>query len=369
MNKQATNNLSRAFFGVTLALFIVGALVLYSASTVLSYRLLGSPSSMILHQLISGGLLGILGFLFFSKFSYHLLEKYSVGLAIIAIISLLLVFIPGLSLTAGGASRWISIGFVNFQPGELAKFAIVVYASCWLARRKLSKHQLFDGSVPLIVISLLLTGLLLKQPDMGTAITLVGSVAVQLIVGGLSLRSFFVLGIIGVLAGFALIQIAPYRAERLQTFLNRNEDPLGNSYQINQSLLAVGSGGVWGYGYGLSRQKHNYLPEPIGDSIFAVSAEELGFVRILGILALFTTWIILGLRIAKNAPDTFSKLLAVGLTSMIGLQALVNICASLGLVPLTGIPLPFFSYGSSALVMTLISSGVLFNIAKHGKNT
>lgn len=358
---------SRIMFILTLVLLGTGLLALYSASTVQSFRIYGNPNTLLLHQLAVGGVGGLVAFFIASKLNYKYWQKYSLGLLLLSILLLILVFVPGLGFSAGGATRWIHIGAFNIQPGEVAKLAIAVYSASWLAKNKLVKHELLEGTVPLLIVCGLLAILILNQPDMGTTIALVGTAGCIILASGLSWKNIGILSLIGVLAVGVLIQLAPYRVERLQTFLNRTSDPLGQSYQINQSLVSIGSGGVWGYGYGLSRQKHNYLPEAIGDSIFAVTAEELGLVRLGVILALIIAWILVGFKIAASAPDTFSRLLAAGLTSMIALQSAINIGAITGLLPLTGIPLPFFSYGSSAMIVTLVSSGILVNIAKHAK--
>lgn len=219
----------------------------------------------------------------------------------------------------------------------------------------------------MLIIVCLFAMLILWQPDFGTMIALLGTAMVMIVAAGTPWKSIAALAAVGVGVLLLLIKLEPYRAARLLTFLNPGVDPQGAGYQINQALLAVGSGGLWGLGYGQSRQKHNFLPEVLGDSIFAVIAEELGFIRVLGIFALFVFFLVRGFQIASGAPDLFGKLLAAGLTAMIVIQVVINVGATVGLLPLTGIPLPFFSYGSSALIVNLTAVGILLQISRHSK--
>jgi cell division protein FtsW len=242
-----------------------------------------------------------------------------------------------------------------------------MYTAAWTTSRKAHLHNFASGLLPMLVVLGLFAMLILWQPDFGTMIALLGSALVVVVASGVPWKWILSIAAAGIGLLFLLIKLEPYRAARLFTFLNPNYDPQGAGYQINQALLAVGSGGLWGLGYGQSRQKHSYLPEVLGDSVFAVIAEELGFVRVLGILALFIFFCIRGFQIASAAPDVFGRLLATGLTAMISLQVIINIAATVGLLPLTGIPLPFFSYGSSALIANLAAVGILLQISKHSK--
>jgi cell division protein FtsW len=216
-----------------------------------------------------------------------------------------------------------------------------------------------------LVIIALFALLIMWQPDLGTTVSLVLTALLMFFVGGIHLRYFFGITGVGFLALLVLIKLEPYRVRRITAFLNRSVDPQGIGYQINQALLAIGTGGWFGYGYGHSRQKYFYLPEAINDSIFAVMAEELGFVRVTAILILFAGLIFRGLRVSLRAPDTFGKMLALGIVGGLAINTVINLGAILGLLPLTGIPLPFFSYGSSALIVTLASMGILLNISRH----
>jgi cell division protein FtsW len=282
---------------------------------------------------------------------------------------LLLVKIPGLGLASGGAARWVRLGPVTFQPAELAKLVIILYLASWVEKKRGALNDFYYGILPTLCIIALFGALILWQPDFGTMLVLLLVSFFILFAAGINWKYFFYSIIGAALALYAFIKTEPYRVKRLATFLNPALDPKGISYQINQALLAIGSGGLWGFGYGLSRQKHNYLPAVLNDSVFAVFAEELGFLRVLAALILFAVFALKGFQIARNAPDTFGKMAALGITSWITLQALINIAAILNLLPLTGIPLPFFSYGSTALIANLTAVGIMLNISRYGHNT
>jgi cell division protein FtsW len=300
-----------------------------------------------------------------SRIDYHVWKRFIPLIVITALGLLALVKVPGIGFSTGGAARWISIGVIFFQPAELAKLAIIMYTAGWISEKHQAIKDFYFGVLPALGIIGLFAFLILIQPDVGTMSILVVTALVMLFVGGVSLRYFAGIIVLGLIAFGIIIKLEPYRIQRLITFLNPNADPSGIGYQINQALLAIGSGGLLGYGYGQSRQKHNYLPEGIGDSIFAIMAEELGFIRVLLILGLFLGLLIRAIKIAVNAPDTFGKLLVIGIASQITIQALINIAAITGLLPLTGIPLPFISYGSSSLIVTLIGMGIILNVSRQ----
>jgi cell division protein FtsW len=244
---------------------------------------------------------------------------------------------------------------------------IIFYLASWVDKKRGSLDDFYFGLLPTLLIVGLFAGLILWQPDFGTMLVLILVSFSMLLVAGINWKYFFYGTVSGILMLYLIIKIEPYRVKRLTTFFNPAIDPKGISYQINQALLAIGSGSVWGFGYGLSRQKHNYLPEVMNDSIFAVMAEELGFLRVLIVLVLFTMFAYKGYQIAKNAPDAFGRMVAFGITSWIILQALINVAAIVNLIPLTGIPLPFFSYGSTALIANLAAVGILLNISRYSQ--
>ena len=351
---------------ITLALLAYGLIVLYSASTVQSFVNFGNTSYYIVHQVIYGALVGLVAMYICSRIDYHFWQKILPVLILLSLFLLMLVKIPGLGFASGGASRWIRLGPFSFQPAELAKLVIILYLASWVDRKRDQLNDFYYGLLPSLCIIVLFALLILWQPDFGTMLVLLLVSFFMLIAAGIDWKYFFWSAVGGALMLYLVIKIEPYRVKRLTTFFNPGLDPKGISYQINQALLAIGSGSIWGFGYGLSRQKHNYLPEVMNDSIFAVMAEELGFFRVLIALVLFALFALKGYAIAKNAPDTFGRMVAFGITSWIAIQALINIGAIVNLLPLTGIPLPFFSYGSTALIANLGAIGILLNISRYG---
>lgn len=302
--------------------------------------------------------LGLVLFLWGSKFNYSNLEKTSKIFLFISLLSLLLVLIPGIGSNYLGARRWINIGGIGFQPSELAKFSLCLYFASLL--KKKPTNIIFFATVLVAVCFLIML-----QPDLGTTIVILIISLLLYFASGTPAKHFFYLLVIGTALILAVILVSPYRRERLLTFFNPNRDPQGSSYHIRQALLSIGSGGIWGIGVGQSRQKYDFLPEVTTDSIFAVIAEELGFVGSSILITTYLTLVIQGLETAKAAKSEFGSLLALGITSWIGGQSLVNLAAMVALFPLTGIPLPFVSYGGTSLVLLLFASGILVNIAKN----
>ncbi len=301
------------------------------------------------------------------KINYHWWKKVAVPLFFLAIISLILVFIPGLGTSLHGASRWLNLGPVSFQPTEFMKLTIVLYLALWLESRSKRLENYKEGLVPFMGIIVLIGFLIMKQPDMGSLGLIVLVSMIMFFASGVPLRFMFYLFIGGGLLTFILIKLEPYRMNRLTSFLNPSLDPQGIGYQINQALIAVGTGGLFGLGLGHSRQKFNYLPEPVGDSVFAIIGEEIGLIGAGVVVVIFVLFALRGLKIAKNAPDMFARLVAVGITFWVVFQAFINIMAIIGLIPLTGIPLPFISYGATSLIFILTGVGILLNISKHSK--
>lgn len=365
--KSKTKPLDYQLLFIVLALLAFGLAVLYSASTVESFKNFGNTSYYIVHQLLYGVAPGLLALYVFSRLDYHKWQKFLPWVVLVSLVLLALVKLSPWGVSFGGAERWLSLGGILFQPAELAKFAIIIYIASWVDKKR---HQINDfsfGLLPSLIIIGLYAGLILWQPDFGTMLVLLGVSLSMLIASGIKWKYFIYTGI--GLAGslYMLILTEGYRLKRLTSFLNPALDPKGIGYQVNQALLAIGAGGLFGYGYGLSRQKHSYLPEVMTDSIFAVLAEELGYIRVLTVLILFLVFTLKGIQIAKRAPDLFGKLAAFGITSWIAIQAIINIGAMVKLLPLTGIPLPFFSYGGTALAANLAVIGILLNISRQAK--
>lgn len=350
---------------VVFVLVVLGLILLSSASVVLSYEKFGNNYYYFVHQLIYGVLFGFFAFIITSKIDYHYWKKFAVFLLILTLILLIMVFIPGFGFKYGGAQRWIRIGTWTFQPTELAKLTFLLYLATWFDKRKKGIKDWNSSFLPFVTILVIIGLLIALQPDIGTMSIIMLSAIIVYYVAGANISHLLLLGSAGIGLFLLLIKIAPYRMARLTVFLNPEIDPQGIGYQINQALLAIGSGGLFGRGLGKSIQKYNYLPEASGDSIFAIIAEELGFIRVLILITLFLILAIKGFIIAKRAPDFFGKLLATGITSWLSFQAFINIAAMINLIPLTGIPLPFISYGGSALLFSLAAVGILVNISKQ----
>ncbi len=360
-----TDSADKFLITIIILLLIFGFVMISSASVVMSYKNFGYNYYYLIHQFLYGLFPGIVLMLIFKNVDYSVYKKQSRLFLIITIVLLLIVFTPGLSFGAKGASRWVEIWDFSFQPSEFAKLTFIMYLASWLCSKEKEIKSLSEGLIPFIVLVALMAIPLIFQPDLGTLIIIIAIATSMYFVSGAKVGHIFSLLALGVIATIFMIKIAPYRMDRLMVFLHPELDPRGIGYQINQALLALGSGGIFGLGFGHSRQKFNYLPEPMGDSIFAIIGEELGFIGLFFLVVLFLLFAIRGYKIVKNAPDKFGKFIAVGITSWIVFQAFMNIAAITSLIPLTGIPLPFISYGASSLVSSLLGMGILLNISKH----
>lgn len=366
MNKIKTNlpHVDRGLLWISLLLLAFGLLSLSSASSVISLKDHGNNYWYFLRQIYFGAAPGLILMYICSRIDYHIWQKFAPLFMLAGIGALIAVLVPGIGFAASGATRWINLGLFLFQPAEFVKLALIFYLASWYDKRRDHAQDLYYGFLPTLCIVGITAILIILQPDMGTMLVLVGIAAVMFFLGGVKLQYLVGTGAFGAVALWVAIKAAPYRASRLLAFFNPQHDAQGISYQINQALLAIGTGGLWGRGFGQSLQKQNYLPEPIGDSIFAVVAEEMGFVRITALLLGFLYLAYKGFKVALNAPDMFGRLTAAGITSWLVLQALINIGGITSTIPLTGIPLPFISYGSTAMAMNLAALGVLLNISR-----
>jgi len=352
---------------IILILLVFGLVMISSAGIIFSNVRFGDEYHLFKRHFIFGIVIGLPSMYLVSRIHYSFWKKIALPFFVATLTLLTLVLVSGIGVSYQGASRWINLGPISFQPTEIAKIAIIVYLAAWLMNRGDKLKDFKEGLIPFLMILGSMAFLIIAQPDIGTLGVIVMISLIMFFVAGAPVK--YIMGIImGGLALVALlIKLEPYRMNRLTAFLDPSVDPQGISYQINQALLAVGSGGIFGVGLGQSRQKFNYLPEPVGDSIFAIISEELGMIGASILLCFFVAFALRGYRIARYAPDNFSRLVAVGITSWIVFQALVNIMSILKLMPLTGIPLPFISYGSTSLVFTLVGIGILLNISKHAK--
>ena len=347
-------------------LLTFGLVMIASAGVIYSQTRFGDEYYFFKHQLIYGILPGLVAMYFFQKIDYHFWRKVAVPFFFVSVIFLIMVFVPGVGSKVYGASRWIQLGPFSFQPSEMAKLSVIIYLAAWLESRGAKRiKDIYEGLMPFLGIMGLIGFLIMKQPDTGTLLVLVLTSFSIFFVSGGRLQHLASMGAMGIASLWVLIKIEPYRFNRILTFLDPGADPQGIGYQINQALLAVGSGGFFGVGLGHSRQKFNYLPEPVGDSIFAVIGEEVGLIGASILVILFLFFAFRGIKIAKNAPDVFGQLVATGITMWIILQAFINIGANIALVPLTGIPLPFISYGGTSLMFLMAAVGILLNISKQ----
>ena len=358
------SKVDQPFLFITAVLVLTGIFILSSASVVISQKNYGITYAYTVRHLIYV-LAGIIAAFTAQAVPFGFWKKIAFPLLFFSVFLLVLVFLPKIGFEHGGAKRWINLSFLTIQPAEILKFSLAVYLAGWLSSRKGEEKSLPKAFIPFVIIISIVSILLILQPDIGTLGVVVITSCFLYFIGGGKISQLMALAGLGLIVLYFIIQAAPYRMERLEIFLNPSRDTKGAGYQITQSFIALGSGGVWGRGLGKGIQKYNYLPEPIGDSIFAVFGEETGFAGILIFISLLLLFLWRGIYISRKSPDFFGMLLGFGLTVGIMTQAIINIGAISGLLPLTGIPLPFISYGGTAMVVNLVSAGVLLNISKH----
>jgi cell division protein FtsW len=349
---------------IIFGLVVFGLIMIYSSSVIVSFEKVGHGYHYLTQQAISAGI-GILAWIFLSRIDYHVYRKYNFWFLLTSLLLLFLVFIPFLN-GEEDIKRWIFIGGLNFQPSEIVKLFFIIYLSGWLSQKGEQVKSFKKGFLPFLVILMAFAGLIVAQPDLGTAGTLAFVGLSLYFLSGARLSHLFMTIGLGVGSLYLAIISAPYRLSRLTTFLNPEANPTGSGYQLRNALIALGSGGWLGRGFGNSSQKYLYLPEAHTDSIFAIIGEELGLARSVLVMVAFILIAWRGLKIASEAPDQFGKLLAGGITIWLVFQAFINLGAILGVVPLTGITLPFISYGGSSLVISLASIGILMNVSKQG---
>lgn len=359
----------KPFLWITFALVVFGFLIFSSASLGLLARGSANYSSVAFSQTVLGLFLGSVALLVAMKFDNKVWKKYAFYILIGSLILNILVLVPGVGVSLGGARRWFHLGPVSFQPAELLKLATIIYFAAWIAGVKTKVKDFKYGFLPLLVIFGAAAVLLLLQPDTDNlAMILVALVAMYIAAGG-KWRHVLALALVGALGLSMLVITRPYLKQRITSFLNPTADAQGAGYQLQQSLIAIGSGGMVGKGFGQSVQKFGFLPEPVGDSIFAVAGEEFGFVGAVIIILLFVLFATRGLKIASRVSDPFSRLLVVGIVIMITSQAFVNIGAMLGVLPLSGITLPFVSHGGTSLFFTLLGAGMVLSASKMQKGS
>ncbi len=349
-------------------LVVAGYLIFASASLGLLSKQPQIYSNVAFNQTFFGFFLGVILCIITSQIDYKIYRKYAFLILAGSIVASLLVFVPKIGIAHGGARRWVDVFGISFQSSELLKIGFIIFFSAWMAKMKDKAKDFKHGFLPFLILTAVTGAILLKQPDTDTFLIIVFSGLAIFIAGGGRWRYIIITGIICILGLGVLAVERPYIMSRITTFMHPIQNSLGSGYQIQQSLIPIGNGGMFGRGFGQSIQKFNVLPEPIGDSIFAVEGEEFGFVGTTFLILLFVFFTFRGLKIADKIPDNFGRLLSLGIVIMIVSQAFVNIGAMVGVLPLSGITLPFVSHGGTDLFMTLGEVGIVMNISKHIKN-
>ncbi|API93799.1 stage V sporulation protein E [Virgibacillus pantothenticus] len=352
--------------GVIISLLVIGVVMVYSSSFVWAEYKFNDAWFYVKRQLLFAGA-GVGAMIFTMNLPYTTWKKYAKLILLLCFGLLFLVLIPGIGIVRGGAQSWIGIGAFSIQPSEFMKLGLIIFLAAYLSSYQKYITSFKKGFLPSILLIFSAFGLIMLQPDLGTGMVLVLTCMVMVFTAGARMSHFLGLGIIGIVGFIGLVLSAPYRISRITAFLNPWEDPLGDGFQIIQSLYAIGPGGLMGLGLGKSLQKYFYLPEPQTDFIFAILGEELGFIGGSAVIILFLLLLWRGIKVSLEAPDSFSRFLALGIVSMLAIQAMINISVVIGLIPVTGITLPFLSYGGSSLTLILCSVGILLNISKYTK--
>ncbi len=354
----------RVFIAIVSVIVLLGLFIFMSASLGLLARSGVDFGTATLKQIFAGVGVGLVALIVGARIPYRFWKKAAVPIFLISIGLMILVLFPQIGISANGARRWLPLGPFSVQPAEFLKFGFVIYLASWISSLKTDIRSLKSGLLPFLVILGVVAFLLLKQPDTGTFMIFFFTALAMFVVGGGRWTHFTALGALSVVGIGILAFMKPYVLSRLMTFFDPTSDPTGASYQVRQALIAIGAGQMFGRGFGQSIQKFSFLPEPTTDSIFAVAAEEFGFVGSSVIVILFLLFGLRGFRIASKAPDSFGRLLAIGFTTLIVSQSFVNIAAMLGIIPLTGVPLLFISHGGTAFAVAMAEVGVILAVSK-----
>ena len=355
-------NTSKIIFICVFLLSIFGLIMIYSSSSIWAEYKFNDSFHYLKYQLVFF-IIGIIMMRIFSKIDYHLYYKYSNIILGVCLLLLILVLIPGIGSVRNGSRSWFGIGSFGIQPSEAAKIGLIIFTSKYMSLSEEYVKNYIKGIFPILMIVILCFGLIMLQPDLGTGLILFLSTISILFIAGVDLKFFFGGGILGLIGIIVLIIIAPYRMNRITSFIDPWQDELGTGFQIIQSLYAIGPGGLLGMGYLNSIQKHFYLPEPQTDFIFSVITEEFGVVGALIVVGLFLLLFYCGIKVACNCKELFGKYLAFGIIFQLIFQATLNLCVVVGLIPVTGVTLPFLSYGGSSLLISMISIGIVLNIS------
>lgn len=353
-------------FIIVILISLFGVIMIYSSSHIWAEYKYNDPYKYLKNQTLFF-VIGIILMIIVSKINYKKYFKYSNKILLICFILLILVLIPGVGTVRNGSRSWFGIGSFGIQPSEFTKLGLIIFTSKYLSNNPNCTKNFKKGILPILCITLGIFAIIMLQPDFGTGTILVMTIIGLLFVAGMDFKIFLKFGLIGVIGVVALILIAPYRLKRILSFLDPWSDPLGSGFQIIQSLYSIGPGGLFGLGLGNSIQKHFYLPEPQTDFIFSIISEELGFMGIIIISIFFITLFYNCLKISMKCQDLFGKYLSFGITFGLIFQTVLNLCVVVGLIPVTGVTLPFFSYGGSSLLITMISIGIILNISRYEK--
>ena len=365
--KSKPKSADKVFLSLVLILVFIGLIAISSAGIAISQSKFGDPYYYFKHQLFYGILPGLVAMFITSRINYKLWQKLAVPILGVAIALLVVVLISSHGLELKGAKRWINLGPISFQPIEMVKLAVIIYLSSWLTGKSKIIKNFSESLVPFVVMLGVVGLLIIAQPDVGSFGAVAFISLAMFFLAGASLKHIVGLIVLGIAGLGLLIKLEPYRMNRLLAFLHPETDVQGIGWQVKQAAIAVGQGGIFGVGLGHSHQKFGYLPEVVGDSIFAIIAEEVGMVGAGIIVILFILLAFRGFRLAQKAPDQFSAFMITGISLWIIFQALINIMAIIGLMPLTGIPLPFISYGSTSLISLLAGVGIVLNISRYRK--
>jgi len=350
-----------------LLLVTAGFFIFLSASLGLLARDTAHFSSIAFKQIFFGLIPGIIALYTLSRFDYIFWRKSSFYLFIVAIVLNIIIFVPGIGISANGATRWLAIGTYSLQVSEILKIAVIMYFAAWLSSVRERVSEWRYGLLPLVIMLVISAGLLLAQPDTDTFVVIAAALVAMFLVAGGKWRHVFLLVIVGLIGLSVLVLTRPYLRARIDNFIDPSASSLGSGYQLQQSLIAIGSGGITGRGFGQSVQKFGFLPEPVGDSIFAVAAEEFGFIGSVALIALFVFFTIRSFKVASSVTNAFGGLLVVGIVSFMIAQSFINIAAMIGVLPLSGIPLLFVSQGGTALLLALAEAGIILNVSRHAR--
>lgn len=357
-------NIEKILKIVVIALATFGAIMIYSASSIWAEYKFGNEYKFLISQTVFL-IIGIIIMTILSKIDYKIYERYANKILLLCFILLVLVLIPGIGSVRNGSRSWFGIGGLGIQPSEIAKVGLIIFASKYLSKNERSMSSIKNGILPILFVILVFFGLIMLEPDFGTGMVITLTLIMMIFISESKISFFVGCGILGLLGIVVLILIAPYRMARIVSFLNPWVDPLGAGFQIIQSLYAIGPGGLLGMGFMKSRQKYFYLPEPQTDFIFSIISEEFGFLGVLIVVSAFFLIFYLSLRIFFKTKDLFGKYLVFGLSFGLILQALLNLSVVVGLVPVTGVTLPFLSYGGSSLLVSMASIGIILSVSKR----